>query len=101
MNKINKYFRLKSYDKTLKMFLVILCFSLTFFSCNEDEFLKTEPVDFYSPENSFITNADYEAAVMNLYNEVRNEFFTSDSRNSFPSAANAATDICYQHKDIG
>jgi len=101
MDRKNKYFKIKTFHKIWKVFLVTLCFSLTFISCNEEEFLKTEPVDFYSPENSYITTANYEAAIMNLYDRVRTEFFSNDGQNTFPSAAIQATDVCYQHKNIG
>jgi hypothetical protein len=87
--------------RIIRSLLLIFCFSLMISSCNEEEFLKTEPVDFYSPENSYITSANYEAAVMNLYSRVRDEFFSSDNSQDFPSAAIQATDICYQHKDFG
>jgi len=80
---------------------LILCFTLTISSCDEEKFLKTEPVDFYSPENSYITSTNYEAAIMNLYSRVRNEFFSSDNHQDFPSAAIQATDVCYQHKNYG
>ena len=101
MYKLNKYFKLRNFDKIRRVFFVTLCFSSAFLSCNEDEFLKTEPVDFYSPENSYITSTNYEAAIMNLYDRVRTEFFSNDGQNTFPSAAIQATDVCYQHKNFG
>ncbi len=101
MNLQYKYFRTFSSKKIARTFFMFLIFSLVNFSCNEEEFLKTEPIDFYSPANSFITKADYEAAVMNLYRLVRDEFFSSDGQNDFPSAAITATDICHPHKNHG
>jgi len=88
-------------DKAIKVLFVVLCLSFSFFSCNEKEFLKTEPVEFYSPANSYITSVNYEAAIMNLYARVRDEFYSSDSQRDFPSAAIQATDVCYQHKNFG
>jgi len=39
--------------------------------CREDEFLKEVPLDFYSPENSFITEGNFNAALTDLYTRVR------------------------------
>lgn len=46
--------------------LLVLIFMLGF-SCNEKEFLKETPLDFYAPENSFVSFTDFEAAVFNLH----------------------------------
>lgn len=89
----------RMFNNSILRFGLILVFFIT--ACDEEEFLKTEPVDFYSPENSYITADNYEAAVMNLYDRVRTDFFSSDSRNDFPNAGIQGTDICYVHKDIG
>ena len=71
------------------------------FSCNEEEFLESEPVDFYSPKNSYVTSADYKAAVMQLYHDERNNFYSSAGSDNFPNLAYQATDMYYNHKDIG
>lgn len=39
--------------------------------CKEEEFLKEVPLDFYSPENSFINTGNFEAALTDLYARVR------------------------------
>jgi starch-binding outer membrane protein, SusD/RagB family len=39
--------------------------------CQEEEFLKEVPLDFYSPENSFINAGNFEAALTDLYARVR------------------------------
>lgn len=39
--------------------------------CKEDEFLDEVPLDFYSPENSFITEGNFNAALTDLYARVR------------------------------
>ncbi|MDR6562284.1 MULTISPECIES: RagB/SusD family nutrient uptake outer membrane protein [unclassified Arcicella] len=39
--------------------------------CNEEEFLKEVPLDFYSPQNSFINAGNFEAALTDLYARVR------------------------------
>jgi len=40
-------------------------------SCNEDEFLKEVPMDFYSPENSYVTYDNFKSALADLYARVR------------------------------
>lgn len=40
-------------------------------SCKEDEFLNEVPLDFYSPENSYETEANFNAALTDLYARVR------------------------------
>lgn len=55
----------------------ILIVSLIAFStilnigCQEEEFLNEVPLDFYSPENSFISAGNFEAALTDLYSKVR------------------------------
>lgn len=44
-------------------------------SCNTKEFLKEEPLDFYTPDNSFNTSADFQSAVNYLHNRMRNILF--------------------------
>ncbi len=45
---------------------------LTLVACNEDEFLGEEPLDFFSPSNSFVTFENFESAVFDLYAQFRN-----------------------------
>ena len=52
-------------------FIVIL---LTLSNCNEDKYLKEIPKDFYSPEIAYVTYSDFDAAVLNLHNLVRDNF---------------------------
>jgi len=56
--------------KILSSGLLILSLSLNS-SCNEEEFLKEVPMDFFSPENSFVTEDDFESAITELYSRVR------------------------------
>ena len=65
----------------LKIFIFGLYFSLpfSFSSCDEDIFLKEVPLDFYSPENSYVTFENFEASVMNLYAVYREKFWDNSS----------------------
>lgn len=94
-----------SISKLLMKFLyltgIFMLTTVVLSSCNEDEFLKTEPVDFYSPENSFVTASDYDAALLDLYARVRDDFHSSAGDDGFPSMGIASTDLAYGHKNIG
>lgn len=67
--------------KRTKIYLYLFVFlGLAYSSCNEDSFLKEEPLDFYSPSNSFITFANFESAVFDLYAQFRDlRFNASDN----------------------
>ena len=63
--------------KTIKYNIFILaCFALSLIACNEDERLKEVPYDFYSPENSFVTKADFGLAINRLYWQVRSTYWS-------------------------
>ena len=54
--------------KDLRKFIVyrlilMLIGSLGFFACNDDEFLEETPLDFYSPENSYVTPENFDDVV--------------------------------------
>lgn len=55
--------------------LTIFGLSFTLTACDEKSWLKEEPLDFYSPVNSYSTESDFNAAVATLYVNVRNTLF--------------------------
>lgn len=57
---------------------------LILLSCNEREFLQEIPMDFYSPSNSYISAENFRAALNNLYENYRENFYTK-SLNGFGS----------------
>ncbi len=83
--------------KTTKYFflLFLLVFSA---SCNEDEWLDETPLDFYSPENSFITEADFTSAISRLYENVGDELYTINNQHS--RALYYPTDIAVDAIDV-
>ena len=93
--------RTEHHWKLLGMVGSVVALSLLLMSCSDEGFLEAEPVDFYSPANSYATAEDYESAVMELYRKVRDNFHSSASQNAFPSLAYQATDMYYNHKNIG
>nr|MBI1229395.1 RagB/SusD family nutrient uptake outer membrane protein [Cytophagales bacterium] len=50
--------------------LLFSCVIITM-SCDENAFLEEVPLDFFSPENSFVTFEDYQSAIADLYSRVR------------------------------
>ncbi|MBQ9892961.1 MAG: RagB/SusD family nutrient uptake outer membrane protein [Bacteroidales bacterium] len=57
--------------------LLMLC------SCNEEKILEEIPLDFYSPENSYVRPEHYEAAITHLYDKTRNIFYNNDDKKGF------------------
>jgi hypothetical protein len=83
--------------KTVKYFflLSLLVFSA---SCNEEEWLKEMPLDFYSPENSFVTEADFTSAIARLYERVSTNLY--DLNGMSQRAMYYPTDIAVDAIDI-
>lgn len=54
-----------------KYVLLLIVLGLAYSSCNENAYLEEDPLDFYSPSNSFITFANFESAVFDLYAQLR------------------------------
>ena len=46
-------------------------------SCNEEKWLEEKPFDFYAPDNSYVTTAQFKQAVNLLYDNLRNMHFWS------------------------
>lgn len=81
--------------KKKNIFLLTIVFLLNMIcitSCNEDELLKEVPKDFNAPENSYITNNQFQMAVNNLYFDMRNLMWdiSSDSKYAFYYATDFA-----------
>jgi hypothetical protein len=87
---------MKKIHKNLLALFIITMVS----SCDEKDFLKEVPLDFYSPENSYVTYSDFEAAVINLHNVYRNRFIANDEPYRFPLFSWCTTELTYQHPDV-
>ncbi len=57
-------------NNIFKTFLLVGTLTLTA-GCDEEKFLEEIPLDFYSPENSFISAGNFDAALTDLYARVR------------------------------
>lgn len=62
---------------------LIVIISGPIFSCNESEYLKENPLDFYTIENAYVSLPQFQSAVVRLYNKVRNEFYSYDENRPF------------------
>ena len=54
---------------------ILTAFVLIFSSCEEDKWLKEEPQDFLSPENSYQTPEQIDQAVIGLYRDFTNAYY--------------------------
>jgi len=55
----------------VKYIMMTLFLGFVVIACDEDKFLEEIPLDFFSPENSFITEEDFNSSVTELYSRVR------------------------------
>ena len=78
--------------KSIKYGIMLLAAFASFSSCDEHDFLKEEPLDFYSPENSMETSAHFQSSLNYLYNRVRYQVceMTMDTRFAFYYATDFA-----------
>lgn len=77
----------------MKKYIVFCILSCLLAACNEGDFLKENPKDFNSTENSFLTETDFDMAVNDLYDLVRYEFYGYDE--SRPMDFLFGTDLVY------
>lgn len=72
---------------------VLIVTSLLVSSCSEDVFLEEIPLDFFSPENSFVNFQHYQSALTGLHARVRQ--IQSVENNGLHECDFLATDIAY------
>ncbi len=83
--------------KSIKYGIAVLAALATLSSCNENDFLKEEPKDFYSPENSMETSAHFQSSLNYLYNRIRYQQWELDPDTRF--AFHYATDFAFNATD--
>lgn len=81
--------------------ILVTCIALATLntSCNESHFLEEIPLDFYSPENSYVTYDDFQMALTDLYAKVRNIYSLDGGANN--DAYFVGTDIAYNARRDG
>ncbi len=68
---------MKSYINIIKLLSLA---AILFVSCNEEEFLKEEPLDFFVPDNAFVNVANFESSLADLYAKKRDIYYGGDDR---------------------
>ena len=68
---------MKSYINFIKILSLV---AILFVSCNEEEFLKEEPSDFFVPENAFVNVGNFESSLADLYAKKREIYYGGDDR---------------------
>lgn len=81
--------------KIIYLFILLLAFSGN--SCNED--LTEIPKDFASPENSFVTKENFEAALAHIYLTIRTQLYIGDG-DSFTSFDMLGIDVDFADNKI-
>lgn len=65
-------------------------------SCNEREILRESPLDFFSPENSFVTFENFQSGLTDLYARVREICYAGTEYKPYLTATDIAHDGRYQ-----
>mgnify|MGYP001037731502 CR=1 FL=1 len=90
----------KSINKAFSVvFVFIILFTLN--ACNENEILEESPLDFFSASNAFVTKDDFNAALLQSYNVIRDNLYETDNQNSYRVLSWGITDLSYPHKNWG
>lgn len=69
---------MKTFNNNLIALFTVL---FVFVSCNEDDFLSEEPLDFFSPGNSFVTSENFQSSLADLYAKYRFIYFNGAFEN--------------------
>jgi len=64
--------------KNLKYYKFAILLIFAFVACNEDEWLKEMPLDFYSPENTYRTPEQFNAALTDIYRLMSDATYKTD-----------------------
>ena len=82
--------------KKIKYILIASLMMLGSFSCNETEWLKEEPLSFYTTENSYTTVSQFRQALNYLYNQVCSTYWNIGDQTyilNFADLAHGGTDM--------
>jgi len=66
----------------MKKYIYLAIIALLFGACNEEKFLKEEPLDFMSATNSYSSTVNFNQAVNELYYLTRYEFYCNQERSA-------------------
>ncbi|MCE6991214.1 RagB/SusD family nutrient uptake outer membrane protein [Dyadobacter sp. CY323] len=77
----------------ISLFAAFMTFSS---GCKEEKFLNEVPLDFYSPENSYVNEAHFESALVDLYARVRSETSVTAGANEYTDVL--GTDVAFNSR---
>jgi hypothetical protein len=60
---------MKTIYSITRILSIIILLAVT--SCDENKFLEEQPLSIYTADNSLVTSSDFQAAVNELYRDVR------------------------------
>ena len=81
--------------KSFKTYIVAFFVLWGFSACDEKQ-LDEKPLDFFSPENSFVTYENYQSGLTDLYARVRNILYAGTEYKPYLTATDIAHDGRYQ-----
>lgn len=84
--------------KYIQYTLLLFCLLFLTISCNEEDWLDEEPLDFFAPGNSFNTPENFNSAVARLYENVGTTLYTVITTSG--RALHYPTDIAYDAIDF-
>jgi hypothetical protein len=82
--------------KKIKYILIASFMMFGLFSCNEDKWLKEEPMSFYTTQNSYSTVAQFRQALNYLYNQLRSTYWNLGDQTAilyYADQAHGGTDM--------
>ncbi|MFT7035962.1 MAG: hypothetical protein ACJA2S_004487 [Cyclobacteriaceae bacterium] len=82
-------------------FLAVTLVIVSMGSCDETEFLEEVPIDFYSPENSYVTSEQFQSAIVGLHATFRTNFWGQSGQSGSPRLMWYGTDLVMNDKDLG
>tara|TARA_R110000764_G_scaffold145244_1_gene233000 strand:+ start:29877 stop:31595 length:1719 start_codon:yes stop_codon:yes gene_type:complete len=80
---------------TLRFSVLVILVGFISQSCNEDEFLNEQPLDFYAPENSYVTSEDFDAALLTLYSDYRDYMYAQRTPRTYWDISDIALSYYY------
>ena len=98
---INKILKWQTSKSNIATIFIAMLLVASVASCNEDEFLKEVPLDFYSPENSYVTPEQFESAIVGLHSTYRESFWGQGGNSGSPRLMFYGTDLVMNDKDLG
>ncbi len=60
--------------QVIKIIFIVFVFPSFFYACNKD-FLKPKPLSFFAPENVYVNKAGFEAGLVTVRRDLKNEFY--------------------------